>query len=230
VKGPDGQLYTIVIPRVLENGQWFTADDGLKPGQQSISSINGRDPSWQVVDRRQGNTFLGKPVKMEERIAVTINGTAGYTQPFVSPEAYRHLRTSDLATPVLLENPGVVDCKGPPNDMVGDPPPRVSRIMSGLELGRMIGSGAASGANLDERNRYSYNISFETNTDGRRRAIIKAYHLTPSLDGQKVVIQPSHVYVGHDGEVKFEPIRYRQNVAKWEATDRDWFVAKPPKE
>jgi hypothetical protein len=229
VRGVDGQLYPIVIPRVLENGQLFTADDGLqlKFGQQPISSINGRDPGWQVVDRRQGNTFLGKPAKMEDKTAVGLLSAfqPSFNLPAVPPKSYRKLKTSDVAAPVLLENPVVIDSEGPPSDTVGDLPPRAARAMGGLELSRMIGSGAASAANLDEQNRYNYDISFEENTDGRRRAIIKAYHLIP---GQKTMIQPRHVYVGKDGAVKFEPIRYRQNGEKLEATDRDWFVERPP--
>ena len=67
-------------------------------------------------------------------------------------------------------------------------------------------------AAMDNQTQRAYQVIFEENVDGRRRARIQTYTL--AHDGQGgVSIIPEHVWVDADGELMSETISYGQPFA-----------------
>ena len=62
-------------------------------------------------------------------------------------------------------------------------------------------------AAMDNQTQRAYQVIFEENADGRRRARIQTFTLAHDGEGG-VVIVPEHVYVDADGELTSETISY----------------------
>jgi hypothetical protein len=59
---------------------------------------------------------------------------------------------------------------------------RGARVQGGVDLATALLQGGSNASNLEEMFRYRYEVSFEENIDGRRRAIIRAFRLSPIVD------------------------------------------------
>jgi hypothetical protein len=58
----------------------------------------------------------------------------------------------------------------------------------------------------------AYQVVFEANEDGRRRAVLRTYQVRVDQSTGDYLINPSHVYVGEDGGPAFDNILYRQGA------------------
>jgi hypothetical protein len=90
---------------------------------------------------------------------------------------------------------------------VGRPSAAGSVVAGGADLAVTFGQGLAFAANLDNQSERAYQVIFEENEDGRRRARIETYSLSVDADGT-VVIHPMHLFVNGDGELSQQPIEY----------------------
>jgi hypothetical protein len=104
-----------------------------------------------------------------------------------------------------------VPLPAPPRASGGGPntaPPTPGDIVAGtVGLGVTAGQSAALALNLDNQNERAYQVIFERNADGRRRARVRTFRLHYATDGD-VVIVPEHLFVNADGELTSQPIRY----------------------
>ena len=62
-------------------------------------------------------------------------------------------------------------------------------------------------AGMDNQSERAYQVIFEENADGRRRARVQTFRLGYDTDGEVFII-PEHLYVNGDGELTAQTISY----------------------
>ena len=80
-------------------------------------------------------------------------------------------------------------------------------VQAGVSLGVTTAQGGVMAAAMDSQTQRAYQVIFEENADGRRRARIQTFMLAHDGEGG-VVIVPEHVFVDADGELIAETISY----------------------
>jgi hypothetical protein len=93
---------------------------------------------------------------------------------------------------------------GPPR---ARPPTPGDVIAGAVGVGVAAGRSAAVALNMDNQNERAYQVIFERNGDGRRRARVRTFRLRYDADGA-VEIVPEHLFVDADGRLTAQPIRY----------------------
>jgi hypothetical protein len=99
-------------------------------------------------------------------------------------------------------------------------------IKSGDLASKVSGDGLADLAIFKKPQNHRYDVSFQKNVDGRRRAVIQAATSAPSLYERQVATQS--VYVNKSGEIQLESNKHRSSSGHFQSVDQSWFGAKPP--
>jgi hypothetical protein len=97
---------------------------------------------------------------------------------------------------------------------LGPVPPRVmagQRAVGGVSLAASFAQGINIANSTDNAGLAAYQVVFEVNEDGRRRALFRTYQVSVDQAG-KYIINPSHVYLDDEGEVAFDNILFRQGA------------------
>jgi hypothetical protein len=97
---------------------------------------------------------------------------------------------------------------------LGPVPPRVlagQRAVGGVSLAASLAQGINVANSVDDAGLSAYQVVFEVNEDGRRRAMFRAYQVSVDQMGD-YIINPSHVYLDDDGEIAFDNILFRQGA------------------
>jgi hypothetical protein len=212
VTGPDGERYPIVIPRVeTADGDVYTADlFEVAPGSPSVATLGGSDPGWEVVASATGiERFQAEPSGWE-RLAGFFAGTTGMVRPLPGNSELARVAMPQHGPPYLTgerSTPGPV--VAPATDGSIDPadssPGAV--VQGGAALAVTAAQGVVMAGAMDNQTERAYQVVFEENGDGRRRARVQTCRLTSHADGGVVVV-PEHVYVDADGNLVSQTISY----------------------
>jgi hypothetical protein len=212
VEGPDGARYPIVVPRVeTAAGDVYTADrHDTAPGEPSIATLAGSDPGWEVVACASGVERFQATPSLVERGLGAIAATTGRVGPLPPNGALRSV-VMPISAPPYFAEPPTTRLPAPPRASGGGPntaPPTPGDVVAGaVGLGVTAAQSAALAVNLDNQNERAYQVIFERNADGRRRARVRTFRLHYAADGD-VVIVPEHVFVDGNGELTAQPISY----------------------
>lgn len=219
IKGPDGRLYPLVVPNLTDGeGNTFQADDGVGGGD--ITTLDGADPGWFTLYSRRGIGDISD-TSIGERAAAGFLAATGAPMPYVYGKPagrgdYDGLRYGSGrpdwyydAEPPKAKPGGmelITDQSGKP---IRPPGWATGSNLAGAALGAV---NAAS--EIDDARLAAYNVSFEANPDGRRRARLEQYQITENpnqanLPRPERVIFPSLVSVDPEGEPVKEIITFR---------------------
>jgi hypothetical protein len=192
-------------------GDVYTADrHDVATGEPSVATLGGSDPGWEIVACAGGVERVQATPSMLERGLVAIAATTGQIAPLPPNGALRSIAIPIGAPPFFTETP-TTPLPAPPRTSGGDPsgaPPTPGDIVAGaVDLGIVAGNGVALALNMDNQSERAYQVIFERNADGRRRARVRTFRLHHTGDGD-VVIVPEHVFVNADGELTAQQVRY----------------------
>jgi hypothetical protein len=208
-----GNRYPIVVARVeTEDGDVFTADrHPVAAGEPSVATLGGSDPGWEVVGCATGiERFQAEPSFGEELLAA-FGGTTGRVRPLPPNSGLAY-----IAVPASGGPPHLVDEPPTPRPLVappavGVPDPANSSpgaiVEGAAALAVTTAQGGVMAGALDNQTQRAYQVIFEENGDGRRRARIQTYTLAHDGEGGVVII-PEHVYVDGNGELTSQTISY----------------------
>lgn len=112
---------------------------------------------------------------------------------------------------------------------------RTNLTVNAMSLGVGLLQGARVAMNMNDSNDRAYEVLFEENDDGRRRARIQSFALEPKADG--VILASWHLFLDDDGNVIESPASYQigptltagDGVAAWNPIDPDlsWPISVP---
>jgi hypothetical protein len=145
-----------------------------------------------------------------ERGLGAIAATTGWVAPLPPNGALRSIVAPVGAPPYFAETPttpSAVSSRASSAAANSLPPTPGDVVTGAIGLGITAGQSAALALNLDNQNERAYQVIFERNRDGRRRARVCTFRLNYTTDGE-VVIVPEHLFVDADGELTAQPIRY----------------------
>ena len=97
---------------------------------------------------------------------------------------------------------------------LGPLPPRVlngQRAVGAASLAAGLAQGINIANSTDDAGLAAYQVVFEVNEDGRRRALFRTYQVSVDQTGD-YVIRPSHVYLDDEGDMAFDNILFRQGA------------------
>ena len=207
-----GLRYPIVVCRVeTGDGEVYTADQlPVGPDQQSVATLGGSDPGWEVVGYATGIERFHAQPSLADHVLGALGGTTGHVRPLPPNSGLASIAVPASGPPVLVVEPPTPGPVAVPST-VGQPDPADSSpaavVEGGVALAITIAQGGVMAAAIDNQTQRAYRVIFEENDDGRRRARIETFTL--AHDGQGgVVIIPEHVYVNGDGELMSETISY----------------------
>jgi hypothetical protein len=207
----EGTRYPIVVPHVeTEGGDVFTADEYSVPGEPSVATLGGSDLGWELVGSATGVARFQEAPSLDEGLWGFLSGTTGLVRPLPPNSGLAHIAVSVTGPPHLVDDvavPGPV--VAPPSASAPNPfdtsPAAV--LEAGASLGVTTAQGGVMAAAMDNQTHRAYQVIFEENTDGRRRARIQTFTLAHDDEGG-VVIVPEHVFVDANGELIAESISY----------------------
>ncbi|HEY2815454.1 MAG TPA: hypothetical protein VGJ03_18475 [Acidimicrobiales bacterium] len=186
--GPDGRSYPLVAPHVTRDGHRVNADDHLVAGQPSVLDLDGRDPGWSTIYEQIGVERWRDEPGVGGRLLAAIGSTAagpptGSTEQDVdavaiAPGQAPTLRRQLTPTPVPQPSPPVYA----PNAPVV-PPPNVPDVLypngqtsiaaNGMNIGPVVIDGLIGFAHADLGSHDAYDVVFQSNRDGRIRALYR---------------------------------------------------------
>jgi hypothetical protein len=212
VEGPDGARYPIVVPRVeTDDGAVYTADrHAPAPGEPSIATLAGSDPGWEVAACATGVERFQAAPSVVERLAGGLAASTGRVAPLPSNGPLALIAMPVDRPPFLTEVPTIPSPRlaAPGGGGPRDTPPTPGDVVAGaVGLGITIGRSGAVGLAMDNQSERAFQVVFERNADGRRRARVQTFRLHYDAEGG-VVIVPEHVFVNGDGELTALPVRY----------------------
>jgi hypothetical protein len=210
VRDHTGTRYPIVIPHVETDGDIYTADEYAVPGEPTVATLGGSDPDWQLVGCATGVALFQEAPSLDEAVWGFLAGTTGLVRPLPPNSGLAEISMSVGGLPCLVDDvhaPGSV--AEPPSGGAPDPfdtsPGTV--LQAGASLGVTAAQGGVMVAAMDNQTQRAYQVIFERNADGRRRARIQTFTLAHDDDGE-VVIVPEHVFVDANGDLISETISY----------------------
>jgi hypothetical protein len=95
---------------------------------------------------------------------------------------------------------------------LGPVPPRIlngQRAVGAASLAASFAEGINIANQTDNYGVAAYQVVFEANEDGRRRALFRTYQVSVDNMGD-YIINPSHVYLDDEGKIAFDNIGFRQ--------------------
>jgi hypothetical protein len=110
VRGPDGELYPIVVPHLGVGNEVFTIDGDLGAGTPTVATLGGVDPGWVMVGYRAGVEQFHADVGAGWQVATALAGLSGLRlPPVVDDAALSQVVFRPGSRPFLL---GAVDVNG----------------------------------------------------------------------------------------------------------------------
>jgi hypothetical protein len=208
----EGTRYPIVIPHVeTDEGHVYTADEySPAPGEPSVATLGGSDPGWGVVGCVTGVARFQEAPSLDEGLWGFLAGTTGVVQPLPPNSGLAQIAMSVNGPPHLVDDvarpePVVATQSGSAPDPFDTSPGAV--LQAGASLGVTVAQGGVMAAAMDNQSQRGYQVIFEENADGRRRARIQTFTLAHDGEGE-VVIVPEHVFVDANGDLISETISY----------------------
>lgn len=242
VRGPDGELYPLVVPRYYDEGApndgWGSSVEGSGPRPEDLG---GADDGWFVVGRTAG-TSTTQPLATWEKIAIGASGFMGTTSVGDDPrfDLRGALAVDDNGFPRLADaestagpgKPFADPRDNPTNTPVSAPgfdPSRTGRVGGAID----VVSGAANSATLlrevDGGEDSRFVLTLEENEDGRRRALMRTYEVFEGVDDKtgdpEFTIQSRYGFLDEEGDFRESNynIRGSQDVeAPAGVTYRQW--------
>ena len=230
IMGPDGRKYPMVVPSLIVNGEEYNANGNGFVDSQNISTLGGMDKGWTTIAVVSGNFDLRKPAPLWEKILAGFGGSTGWHSPFgdAAPgDVYNGLQVNLQGVPALFGPPPRVMSEPPPDDNP-EPAERYGMVMrdgrlSWQPVGTMAGTAPQTAANsaslaitvlegvdtaihYDDASHSGYQVIYEVNDDGRRRAMVRSYQIT-ELDGV-YQLWPSYVSAAPDGTLERSGMHY----------------------
>ena len=210
-----GASYPIVVPRIeTDEGDVYTAD--LCPtvgGEPSVATLGGTDPGWEVVGVATGVERFQAVPSTADQLAGFFAGSTGLVVPRPPNSALVYIEPGLDGGPPHLTGAPVIAATGvaPPAAGAPDPadssPPAIAEGAAALII--TTAQGAVMAAAMDNQTHRAYQVIFEENADGRRRARIQTFTLAADGDGDgDVSIIPEHVYLDGDGTLTSQTISY----------------------
>jgi hypothetical protein len=186
IVGPDGRQYPLVAPRVERDRVVYHADNARLPNQPSVLDLDGRDPGWTTIYEKIG----------VERWRDAPDVLGGALSSFGSTVAGRPNGSSESDVRQLMLRPGMAPMfrtrpdrspeePTPPPYMVPAapdfaPPGRPDTMYPGANAGTAVANGVPiliegiGGAVMaDLGSHAAYDVAFQTNADGRTRALYR---------------------------------------------------------
>jgi hypothetical protein len=207
----EGTRYPIVVPRVeTDDGDIYTADDYMVAGEPSVATLGDTDPGWELVGCATGVARFQEAPSFDEGLWGFLAGTTGLVRPLPPNSGLAHIAVSVNGPPHLAEDVAVPGPVVAPQTASAPDPLNTSRgpvLQAGASLGVTTAQGGVMAAAMDNQTQRAYQVIFEENADGRRRARIQTFTLAHDGEGG-VVIVPEHVFVDADGELIAETISY----------------------
>jgi hypothetical protein len=202
----------------------YTADrHATAPGETSVATLAGSDPGWEVVACARGVERFQAAPSVVERLAGGIAATTGrvgllppngplalIAMPIAGPPFF-------AAAPTAPSPPRSPEGGGGPD---GSPPTPGDVVAGAVGLGITAWGSAGVALTMDNQNQRAFQVVFERNADGRRRARVQTCRLHFDAEGDLAIV-PEYVFVNGDGELTAQPVRYG-SVA---ATDSVAFTA-----
>ena len=236
VRGPDGELWPIVIPQyTTEHGRVVSIDADLAVDTPSAATLGGADPNWAVVGYRVGVeqffdgagvieraavgagifTGLRVPPTADDEALVNLRFRVG-SRPFISGPADSHGGSDPSVAEMSQSLPSsvVASIDGEP----GPDPVHTGRInLSGNTLTLLTTGlqGIATALTLNGNTRRAYEVIFERHPDGRRRSRVQTFHLETRADG--VYLYANHLFVDDGGVLSEANASYQDGPAMWSA-------------
>ena len=226
IDGPDGRRYALVVPYVDVDGVRYNADgDGRVAA--SVDDLFGHDPDWRTVDVRTGvERHRGAP-SLIERVLIGIGQTAATYAPQSRAGDVAAVRLRLGAQPELVQArlAPVVPEEIPPDDLTRETP---GAVANSIALAPEAGDFVVGALNADLGAHDAFQVVFQENDDGRRRALYTRVDVTPP-DGEHPAWELSPSYVtGPDVNTDRVMIRYQRAQERASDPDQPGFVVTQP--
>lgn len=229
VRGPDGELWPIVIPQlVAAGGTTFTIDADLPPNLPAAASLGGVDPGWVLVGYHVGVEEFIEPASPVLATATGLAVASGLAVPPTPDDAALvGVRFRAGSRPVVL---GPVDVRGGSDPSVaelsqsltsglvtsedGEPAPdpvhtgHINLPANAVTLATQALLGASTAIALGGNTRRAYEVLFEAHPDGRRRSRVQTFHLEARRDGAH--LYANHLFVDDEGVLHEANARYQE--------------------
>jgi hypothetical protein len=212
VSDHEGNRYPIVVPHVeTAEGDTYTADEHRAvPGEPSVATLGGSDPGWKLVGCATGVARFQEAPSFDEGLWGFFAGTTALVRPLPPNSGLAQIAVAGELPPFLVDDvvvpgPLLAAESGSGPDPFDNSPGEVRQ--AGASLGVITAQGGVMAAAMDNQTQRAYQVIFEENPDGRRRARIQTFTLAHDVDGGVVII-PEHVFVDADGELTAETISY----------------------
>lgn len=176
VVGPDGQQYALAAPFVVRDGVEYHADNGLQPGEPSVLDLDGLDPGWVTIDERIGVERWRAAPNALERVMIGVGSTVAGPPNGSTEEDVEQLVLEPGRAPYFSSSYEPTARVTQPQGGAGRPKP-IDAVPLVIDI--------VGGAALADRGSFAaYDISFQQNGDGRRRALYKRVYVGFDNDGQ----------------------------------------------
>ena len=208
-----GVCYPIVVPRVeTDDGDVYTADRSPVPaGEPSVATLGGTDPGWEVVGVATGVDRFQAAPSSAEQLAGFFAGSTGLVVPRPPNSTLAYINPGLEGGPPHLTDAPPVPAPIVARPTAGVPDPADSSLPAiaegSLALAATTVQGAVMASAMDNQTERAYQVIFEENPDGRRRARIQTFTLGATVDGDVAII-PEHIFLGSDGELISQSISY----------------------
>jgi hypothetical protein len=171
IVGPDGERYPLVAPWVQRGDERFQADDDRAAGAPSVLDLDGRDPGWTTVYERTGvERWRGDP-GFWGRLATGIGSTAAGPPTGSAPDDVERVVIAPGLAPTFLD-PGIAAPPIAPGPAQTNAPEEYSNQDAGNAA--VVGVDFLAGvADADAGSYDAYDVVFQTNADGRTRALYR---------------------------------------------------------
>ncbi len=199
VTGPDGREYPVVVPGPAApcTTTCIRSENGIQDGG-----------TWQTVQTTRGDIALGAPIDAGLKVAFFLAGTAGagpiapsqsigadqnkYLQMWPTGEVTVNDGTQPRATE-LPDRPPI------PDDEPNYSSPNIPSVSAGA-LDTLMGglSGLASAQQAENARHYAYQVVFQQDAQGVRRAVILLDQL--QSDGKDVWVEQGYARIDSNGK------------------------------
>ncbi len=208
-----GTEYSIGYGTVVTEDGTFTADIGptYAAGAKVVGNLGGFDDGWHTDEVQTGVIQFYPEANGLETVMIMLAGTTGQTESLPEDEALLLLSVPAVGSPSFTgtplssgsgpdevedgedptaypQPPGPQHTPGFPGQVLPPPNPNASVLSNAAQLVPAVNGGVEAVAAADNGDQRAFQVVFETNEDGRRRASIIVYQLF----GGAVQVQADH--------------------------------------
>lgn len=212
VQGPDGEWYPIVVPTYPEHD--CDSPYGCFAHPNYEGSGVPYEEGWATIHSRMGEIALGDAPGLDDGLAFAITGVQPYGPESMGDDQMRYVvmdpetgavhiydGTGSLNEPYGPESGGI-DYPYHPSQQAGVD--QVGRYGTVLDLGIQLGEAGTSMQTVENNRHHAYQVIFQQNEDGDRRAVILLNQGQYDEDGQPQVKQQFGL-VDADGKLDRAP-------------------------